>query len=345
MYVQEGITSYFVARVCDHQPWRYCFLRDYGHHARIHVPDHNTNCPVVYCPTVQRHCDTANQPEPQLLYRSGLRDLPSLFFYALTWIAVHCALQEYFLDKIQRRLHLSKTRQTKFNESGQLFAFRHHPAVDWLPRAPPTLLTQHKTVLHFPDYLLDPPVPEFYFQKLKRDEIRSRTIYSILFFGFTSLAYFANFNRLGLALLSLEYFSQTIFHFSRLLYFTGKIKHASTAFKPWNVIFVLIRFATVLVSVLTLWYGLRSHETPFIDIVNGNWNTHIVRLNTLLVIVLVQLYMLFNFSTFHFSRFRERSKGVQSVSSKNKAAKKDKKVKMMRTTPPATRVLLQTPKA
>jgi len=47
----------------------------------------------------------------------------TIFFYTLVWIAVHCALQEYIFDKVQRRLHLSKTRQVKFNESGHTAVF------------------------------------------------------------------------------------------------------------------------------------------------------------------------------------------------------------------------------
>ncbi|KAI1706289.1 TLC domain-containing protein [Ditylenchus destructor] len=296
---------------------------------------------------VPQYNDTVTLPnhtEPQLLYRSGLRDLPALFFYALVWIAVHCAIQEYFIDKMSRRLHLSKTRQTKSNESGQLFVFSTYSLIHagyilhemglhkdftllWngYPEAHRHITLSTKLFFIFQISYWIHQFPEFYFQKLKRDEIRSRTVYSILFFGFTALAYFANFNRLALALLFLEYVSQSVFHLSRLLYFTGKVKKASTAFKAWNGIFVIIRFAIVLVSVLTLWYGLRSHETPFIDVPNGNWNTQVVRLNTLVVIVLVQLYMLFNFCMFHFGRFRERTQ--KPVKAKGAATKNQKKAK------------------
>uniref|UniRef100_A0A183CE94 TRAM1 domain-containing protein n=1 Tax=Globodera pallida TaxID=36090 RepID=A0A183CE94_GLOPA len=64
-----------------------------------------------------------NETEPRVMYRNGVRDLATLFFYTLVWIAVHCALQEYIFDKAQRKLHLSKTRMVKFNESGHLAVF------------------------------------------------------------------------------------------------------------------------------------------------------------------------------------------------------------------------------
>ncbi|KAI1706285.1 translocating chain-associated membrane protein 1-like 1 [Ditylenchus destructor] len=136
------------------------------------------------------------------------------------------------------------------------------------------VLLSHRKFLYLYEVLIN-QVPihhiltEFYFQKLKRDEIRSRTVHSILFFGFTSLAYFANFNRPALAILFFQYVFQSVFHLSRLLYFTGKVKKASTA----------------------------------------------------QVIVLVQLYMLFNFCMFHFGRFRERTQ--KPVKAKGVANKRE----------------------
>ncbi|KAI1710874.1 translocating chain-associated membrane protein 1-like 1 [Ditylenchus destructor] len=157
--------------------------------------------------------------------------------------------KEYFIDKMSRRLHLSKTRQTKSNESGQLrriFTSPPSPLTAYiadgkaikqkltfvsssyfliiyrLPKVKFQKLTSTRVSLLISYWIHQ--FPEFYFQKLKRDEIRSRTVYSILFFGFTALAYFANFNRLALALLFLKYVSQSVFHLSRMLYFTGKIQ-------------------------------------------------------------------------------------------------------------------------
>lgn len=299
--------------------------------------------PISQLFIVPQYNDTITLPnhtEPQILYRSGLRDLAAFFFYALVWVAVHCAIQEYFIDKISRRLHLSKTRQTKANESGQLFFFSFYSLCHvghilhemglhkdftllWTgyPEAHRHITLSTKLFFIFQISYWIHQFPEFYFQKLKRDEIRNRTIYSILFFGFTAVAYFLNFNRLAMILLFLEYISVCVFHLSRLLYFTGKIKKASSAFKAWNVLFIVIRFAIVLVSVLTLWYGLRASETPFVDVPNGNYNTQLVRLNVLVLIVLVQLYMLFNYCMFHFGRFRE----TPSKPVKAKAAKKGEK--------------------
>ena len=42
---------------------------------------------------------------------------------------VHAVIQEYILDKLNRRMHLSKVKHSKFNESGQLLAFYATSAV------------------------------------------------------------------------------------------------------------------------------------------------------------------------------------------------------------------------
>ena len=56
-------------------------------------------------------------------YTSGLKDIPAIFFYLLIAIVMHQIIQEYLLDKVNRKLHLSKVKHAKFNESGQLLAF------------------------------------------------------------------------------------------------------------------------------------------------------------------------------------------------------------------------------
>ncbi|KAK4827777.1 hypothetical protein QYF61_021522 [Mycteria americana] len=57
------------------------------------------------------------------LYHYGIKDLATIFFYMLVAIIVHAIIQEYVLDKINRKMHFSKTKHSKFNESGQLSAF------------------------------------------------------------------------------------------------------------------------------------------------------------------------------------------------------------------------------
>ena len=51
----------------------------------------------------------------------------------------------------------------------------------------------------------------------------------------------------------------------------------SSRFYAYNIVFMLARFATIIISVLTLWYGLRAIETPYIDFEKGNFNTSTIR--------------------------------------------------------------------
>jgi translocating chain-associated membrane protein 1 len=57
------------------------------------------------------------------LYAPSLRDLATIFFYTIICIIAHAVIQEYGVDKLQRKVHLSKTKTAKFNESGQQVVF------------------------------------------------------------------------------------------------------------------------------------------------------------------------------------------------------------------------------
>ncbi|KAK2113862.1 hypothetical protein P7K49_008128 [Saguinus oedipus] len=63
-------------------------------------------------------------------YHYGPKDLVTILFYIFITIILHAVVQEYILDKISKRLHLSKVKHSKFNESGQLVVF-HLTSVIW----------------------------------------------------------------------------------------------------------------------------------------------------------------------------------------------------------------------
>merc|ERR1719244_96358 len=54
------------------------------------------------------------------LYTNGLQDIATVFFYTLILIVIHAVIQEYLLDKVTKKLHLSKSKLSKFNWSGQI---------------------------------------------------------------------------------------------------------------------------------------------------------------------------------------------------------------------------------
>ena len=114
-----------------------------------------------------------------------------------------------------------------------------------------------------------------------------------------------SFTRLALVLLAIEYFSLALLHSCRVYYFSARNANAASAFRVWNIAFIVVRLSSmvlsgetlnsridstptaesrlehncfiVLFSVLVLWYGLRSQETPFINPATGNFNSNIFR--------------------------------------------------------------------
>jgi translocating chain-associated membrane protein 1 len=77
---------------------------------------HNATLPVEVGPEPGQKVD-------MVFYTAGIKDVAATFFYLLIAIVMHQIIQEYLLDKVNRKLHLSKIKHVKFNESGQLLTF------------------------------------------------------------------------------------------------------------------------------------------------------------------------------------------------------------------------------
>lgn len=280
------------------------------------------------------------------VYRNGFRDLATIFFYTVAWITAHAIIQEYILDKLQRKLHLSKTKTSKFTESGHLFLFALYSVVHagYILQDGVYFVEVSKLWVGYPEqhremslytklfFLLQicywlHQFPEFYLQKVKKDDVRTRSIYTIIYLAFISAAYILNFTRVALAILFLHYIAEVIFHATRMAYFAEKTFISRPGFKLWNGAFVLVRLGCITLAVLTFWYGLRSNETHRIDPTEGNYNTTFIRLNSLLCVIGVQVFMMWNFIMFHLRRFREAAAAQvkpkqQQRSKQRKAAKK-----------------------
>ena len=100
---------------------------------------------------------------------------------------MHAILQEYVLDKISKKLHLSKFKLSRFNESGQLVVF-YAMSFLWgfdvivreqylgnfaklwegFPDHPMGFLHKLFFIIQMAYYLH--MLPELYFQKIKKDE-------------------------------------------------------------------------------------------------------------------------------------------------------------------------------
>ncbi|XP_074656935.1 translocating chain-associated membrane protein 1-like isoform X2 [Tubulanus polymorphus] len=271
------------------------------------------------------------------MYSYGWKDIFTTVFYFMLCIVVHAVLQEYVLDKLNRRMHLSKIKHSKFNESGQLMVF-YLTSVIWgtsiimsedyissisdLWHGYPEMHGKLPFMVKFffiiqMSYWLH-GFPELYFMKIKRDEMPPRIQYTTLYLIFITAAYLLNFNRLAICILVLHYAVEFIFHAARLLYFADKTEIANTGFMVWNVLFVLVRLVSITLAVLTFWFGLPKTSQTGIIFKDGNFNTAFIRINCLVACCLIQAFMMWRYITFHLKRLRERTAAAATTSSKSK---------------------------
>uniref|UniRef100_A0A8B9PPD0 TLC domain-containing protein n=1 Tax=Apteryx owenii TaxID=8824 RepID=A0A8B9PPD0_APTOW len=235
------------------------------------------------------------------LYHYGIKDLATIFFYMLVAIIIHAIIQEYVLDKINRKMHFSKTKHSKFNESGQLSAFYLFSCV-W-----------GTSILVSENYISDPT-------SLWRDYPHTLVPFQMKFFYISQLAYwFHAFPEL--------YFQKTKKEdiFRQIVYIGLYLFHIAGAyllkFSLWAVLFVLGRLLTLILSVLTFGFGLARAEDQQLNFSTGNFNILAVRISVLASICMAQAFMMWKFINFQLRRWREHSSQPQSVKKKFVTAK------------------------
>ncbi|XP_077345153.1 translocating chain-associated membrane protein 2 [Lithobates pipiens] len=256
-------------------------------------------------------------------YHYGAKDLVTILFYIIIAIILHAIVQEYVLDKINRRLHLSKVKQSRFNESGQLAAF-HLAAMFWslYVAASEGYLSNPKTLWESYPHVYLPfqvkffylcqlaywlhALPELYFQKVKKEEIPRQLQYIVLYLLHIGGAYLLNLTRLGVILLLLQSVSEFLFHIARLFYFTDE--NNQKLFNAWAVVFVVSRLFTLTLSVLTIGFGLARAEIHTFNPDKGNFNTLLFRMIVLLMMCISQTWMMWRFIHFQLRRWRESCK-------------------------------------
>uniref|UniRef100_A0A8C7QP69 Translocating chain-associated membrane protein n=1 Tax=Oncorhynchus mykiss TaxID=8022 RepID=A0A8C7QP69_ONCMY len=264
-------------------------------------------------------------------FHHGLKDLATIFFYMLVAIIIHAIIQEYVLDKINRKMHFSKTKHSKFNESGQLSMSMvlnglHSGLFLSLWDGYPHTLMPFQMKFYFISqmgYWLH-ALPEIYFQKTKKEDIPRQLVYISLYLVHIVGAYILNLNRLALVLLVLHCFIELLFHVSRLVYFSNEKRQ--TGFSIWAVLFVLGRLLTLSLSVLTVGFGLSNADQQGLDLANGNFNVLIVRITVLATICVTQAFMMWKFINFQLRRWREQAQ-AQPVKPKKLQAPKTKSKK------------------
>ncbi|MBZ3881641.1 Translocating chain-associated membrane protein 2 [Sciurus carolinensis] len=270
------------------------------------LPQYNVSVPAADSETVH--------------YHYGPKDLVTILFYIFITIILHAVVQEYILDKISKRLHLSKVKHSKFNESGQLVVF-HLSSVVWCFYVVLTegYLTNPRSLWEdYPHVYLSFQVkffylcqlaywlhalPELYFQKVRKEEIPRQLQYICLYLVHIAGAYLLNLSRLGLILLLLQYSTEFLFHMARLFYFADE--NNEKLFNAWAAVFGVTRLFILTLAVLAIGFGLARMENQAFDPEKGNFNTLLCRLCMLLLVCAAQAWLMWRFIHSQLRHWRE----------------------------------------
>ncbi|KPI94867.1 PREDICTED: translocating chain-associated membrane protein 1 [Papilio xuthus] len=265
----------------------------------------------------------------QFLYEAGWKDICAVFFYSQVCIVMHAILQEYFLDKISKKYHLSKSRLSALNESGQLvvfhlvtllwggdailregFIFNISYLWDGYPDHPMSFLLKLWWVVQAAYWVHT--IPELYFQKVKKDEWAGRIRHAAAAFAFVAAAYGFKFQRVGVCLMVLHSLAEFVAHSYRLnTILRGEREDYLDKFLSVvnGAVFVTVRLCSLVLGVLTFYYGLAG-VAPLL-----------VRVAALSVLVTFQVFLMFNFIT---EAIKQRQEARQLALSKPKKEKKEK---------------------
>jgi len=166
--------------------------------------------------------------------------------------------------------------------------------------------------------------PELYFQKTKKEDMPPKIQYASLYLVFITAAYMFRLTRVSLLLLIVHYLAEAVYHTCRILAYAERTSISSKLFKLGDLLFVLARLSSVILAVLTFWYGLAKAplEEQVLDVGSGNFNTPLFRLNALVAVCLLQAWLMWNFIMFQVKRMREAS--AYSSSASGSAAKNKK---------------------
>lgn len=144
-------------------------------------------------------------------------------------------------------------------------------------------------------------------------------------------AYVGRLQRLAIVLLTLHYMVEMSFHLSRILHYHQKEYIASLGFSLWHGLSVICKVVTIVLSVITLQFGLRKTdhggddddgtEVPFYD-------SPLYRVIGLAALLLLEAIMGWNFVSYLLSR-REDGTGetLAKPTRKNKETKNSEKKK------------------
>ncbi|XP_060819189.1 translocating chain-associated membrane protein 1 [Bombus pascuorum] len=281
-------------------------------------------------------------PTMPMKYTTGWKDACAVFFSILIITVMHAVFQDYVFDKISKRLHLSKVKLAKFNESSQLVLFyilsliwgidiiiREDLLLNitllWKEYPMPMSFSSKLFFICQLAYWLH-CYPELYFQRVKKEDLSSRVVQPTIAFFSTVAAYIFNFQQVGILLLVSHYIGDVMLHGARLVHFVGKKEEVTKmAFLVANSIYVFVRIVTLTIATLVFLYGLGQVESVF-NFATGNFNIPVIRFTALTYIILFQTYLSYVFISRQLKRARENVVPVQATAkSKQKPRKKEGK--------------------
>lgn len=172
-------------------------------------------------------------------------------------------------------MHLSKFKLARFNDSCQLLVFYLMSCVwgldviiregyfsqlsllyDQFPNHQMIFLHKLFFIIQLAYYFH--MLPELYLQKIKKEDQQPKIIHAICSFSFIALAYFLGFQRIALALLTLHYANEVVSHIFQLIDIFDRDEKLTKLHYISHTIFLLTRFGSVLLALLTLYYGIES---------------------------------------------------------------------------------------
>lgn len=183
----------------------------------------------------------------------------------------------FFSQKIAKRLRQSKLKLQRFNDSFQLLVF-YVMSFLWgldvilregylgnvsalianYPAHPMIFLHKLFFIIQMAYYLH--LLPELYFQKVKKEDQQAKIVHAIVGFSFVSLAYFWGFQRVGIVALTLHYFGEFISHVFIMIEIFDREDKLTGLNGLQRVSFGITRFATMILAVTVLFFGLEDSE-------------------------------------------------------------------------------------
>ncbi|XP_003386011.1 PREDICTED: translocating chain-associated membrane protein 1-like 1 [Amphimedon queenslandica] len=250
-----------------------------------------------------------NKPAPVTFYRHGWGDALNVVFYSLIWIIIHAIIQEYIWERTVKRLRLSKTKTSKYLDSGSMLVFYGISlvmGVDHIMKGQYALNFGSELWTGYPHTLMKLSLkfymltqmafwlhcyPELYIMKTKKDDAYSKIVLYTVSFLIIFSAYVTYLQRLAVVLLVIHYIVEFVFNASCLLHYHGKDEIAKLSFKLWWFLFLLARITSIILSVVTLWFGINEANGPVL-LFNINLTSVPVRMSILLFIVSLQVWLL-----------------------------------------------------